>query len=704
MKANLDLVWRDPASQTLRLRGWALPEYISEKTNIVIEADEPVEHTEIIREPRADVCSSAPGTGTLNPGFIISVRLRSLKGKVRIHFRTPIEEKTVTLDLDKKYCSESESGSPLLIAKRVYQKVRPLMNREQLPVLIRKIKNNLPGFSPDYQDWIDANEGLGNIDRIRQKIDRFEYRPLVSLAAFVQKGDADAALRLYESAVSQEYPNWQMILSVSSEASDSTNRLLDGIAGQDSRVKIASSGSPIKTDALNEAIHSADGEFVVFPEVNAVLSDNALYEVVSSLNEDRDLDLIYSDEDQINGYGKRANPHFKSDYAPDSLISGNYIGRPVFYKKEILDTVGGFRQEFAEAGSYDLVLRAVEQTDRIAHIPKVLYHASEHPEESGTDVKCFAASLEAVKEALERRGTPGTVTSGPVPGVISVEYEVVGKPKVSVIVPTRDSRHVVETSVRSVCDRTEYDNYEVIIADNGSVDPETLRIFEELKSEYPDKVKVVKIDIPFNYSRINNLAVDHTDGDYLLFLNDDTEVLSGKWMQSMLGFAQHEKTGPVGAKLLYPDDTVQHAGVVLGIGGIAGHIHYHYPQDDPGYFNQLASATNYSCVTAACLMVAKDKFNEVGGFDENIAIAYNDVDLCCALTDAGYYGVYDPAALLYHYESKTRGLDTTRAKMNRMYSEIRKVRGKWADLIDDDPMYNPNLSLGHADFRIKTDE
>ncbi|MGI6110203.1 MAG: glycosyltransferase family 2 protein [Eubacteriaceae bacterium] len=707
MKSNIDLLVREPSDSTVKIRGWVLADYVGDEAEIHISADEPIEDVQILREDRPDLDDPTGKNARVRAGFIIEVKLRELKGKLKLDFTTPLEHEQTVLNLNLPYCEIHEAGSPSLLAIHALAHIKPYLTRNGRKLLKRKLMDNVPGLGPDYQEWIRENEGKGNPERIQRRIDAFAEKPLISLAVPVYNVKPEYLKKLVESVENQQYQNWELCLADDCSTDRSLIRYMESLPESDSRIKVdfrKENGHICR--ASNIALDMASGEFVGLLDHDDELAPNALYEVVSLLNEQPGLDLIYSDEDKIDARGKRSKPYFKSDYAPDSLLAGNYICHFSVFRKELLDQIGGFRPGYEGAQDHDLILRAVEQTDRIAHIPKILYHWRMLPESTAAQASAknyaYDSGIKAVSDALERRGTPGTVTPGKFPGIYDVAYDIVGNPKVSVIVPTRDNPEVLKRCIDSVCQKTDYSNYEIVIADNGSVNPETMQVFKDLQESYP-QVKVVRIDIPFNYSRINNLAVQHATGEYLLFLNDDTEVVAPEWMRSMLGFAQHDYTGAVGAKLLYPDDTIQHAGVVLGIGGIAGHIHYHYPKDDPGYFSKLAAVTNYSCVTAACLMLDRKKFEQVGGFDENIAVAFNDVDLCCALTDAGYYGVYDPAAVLYHHESVSRGYETTRAKKNRMMSEMRKVVSKWGPLLDNDPMYNPNLSLGHADFRIKTE-
>jgi GT2 family glycosyltransferase len=375
------------------------------------------------------------------------------------------------------------------------------------------------------------------------------------------------------------------------------------------------------------------------------------------------------------------------------------------YRRTLVEKIGGFRVGFEGSQDYDLVLRLTELTDRVHHIPRVLYHWRIHPGSvtSGSAAKPYAyeAALRALNEAMDRRGEGGRVEPlGEDLGNYTVRYALRRPGKVSVIIPTRDHGEDVDRCLSSIFQRTSYPHFEIVLLDNGSRQKHSLETFERWRSREPDRVNIVRHPVPFNYSEINNYAVRHASGEYLIFLNNDTEILTDDWIEGLVEQAQRPSIGAVGAKLLYPDGTVQHAGVVLGVGGIAGHAFRFYPSDADGYYNYLRTINNFTAVTAACLAMRRDVFDEIGGFDEDFAVAYNDVDLCLRIVQAGYRNVYVPHVVVRHFESKSRGYDVTDEQVERDRHERELMQRKWNISAFRDPCYNPNLTLEREDFSI----
>jgi Predicted glycosyltransferases len=461
------------------------------------------------------------------------------------------------------------------------------------------------------------------------------------------------------------------------------------------------------SEASNSALAIATGEFVGLLDNDDTLAEFALYEVVKLLNDHPEADLIYSDEDKLSEDNKRSQPFFKTDWAPDILLATNYICHFGVYRKTIIDEIGGFRKGYEGAQDYDLVLRFTEKTDKIFHIQKILYHwrmisnsTAVNPESKGY---AFEAGLKSLEDALERRGIKGTVTHGAFPGVYTIAYEIVNNGLVSVIIPTRDNAADLKACIESIYEKTIYQNFEIVVADNGSEKEETFKLFEYFTKKYKDQFKVVRIDIPFNFSQINNLAVKESKGEYLLFLNNDITVITKGWMKRMVSLAQQEHVGAVGAKLYYPDNTIQHAGVLLGMGGVAGHGHVGYPRGDYGYFGKLVTTNNYTSVTAACMMVKREDFDRVNGFEEKLTVAFNDVDLCLKLYELGKFNVWLHNVELYHYESKSRGAEDTYTKYKRFNSEIKYMKDHWLKYIKNDPYYNRNLTRVDGNYAISVD-
>lgn len=546
-----------------------------------------------------------------------------------------------------------------------------------------------------YPLWLRANRlRTSDIRRLRRETAGFGYRPLVSVLLPVGSG-SELLGRALDSVLAQAYTLWELLVCVhipiENSEEDGLDALLSRYESNDGRVKVLPVREDGEAGASNVALAQAAGEFVVVLGQEDELAPDALFEVVRLLQDHPGADLIYADSDELDAAGNRHSPDFKPKWSPESLLCTNYISRPAFYRRKVLEEVGNFREDFGRSWEYDLALRFTEKTGEVYHVPKVLYHAQPAADDAGDE-----EASRALSEALGRRGIAGSVGPGLIPNTFRVRPEIDGDPLVSVIIPTRDNVTLLENCVDSLESLTTHHNHELLIVDNDSSDPETL----EYLSSTPHRV--LRFREEFNYSRINNFAARHAGGEYLLFLNDDTEVISGGWMQAMLEHAGRPEVGAVGARLLYPDGLIQHAGVVLGAGGFWGpgvgsHSCQHYPLDVPGPAGFAANTTrNCGAVTAACLMLRKAVFEEIGGFDEALSVAFNDVDLCLRIWERGYRIVYTPHAELYHYESASRGFQ-------RRPEENLLIRDRWSEELDHDPYYNPNFSQGAGDYNLRAD-
>jgi GT2 family glycosyltransferase len=375
------------------------------------------------------------------------------------------------------------------------------------------------------------------------------------------------------------------------------------------------------------------------------------------------------------------------------------------YRRSLVKEIGGFRAGYEGSQDYDLVLRFTEKTTKIFHIPKILYHWRIHPQSaaSGAEAKPYAyiAAEKALSDALTRRGENGIISGVPdYLGLYSVRYKIDSYKLVSIIIPTKDLGETLDKCLKSIFNKTVYPNYEVVVIDNGSTEAYTAKVINYWEKQEPTRFSCYKLDIPFNFSKINNYAVTQTKGEYLLFLNNDIEVISSDWIDAMVEQAQRPPIGAVGALLLYPDRSIQHAGIVLGIGGIGSHSHKHLPSVFPGYFGQAITINNYSAITAACLMCRREVYDSIEGFEEKLAIAYNDVDFCLRLVEKGYRNIYLPHVVLYHHESKSRGRDDTPEKLARLTEEAEYMQHKWSKILKNDPCYNPNLTRKRDDYSI----
>ena len=569
---------------------------------------------------------------------------------------------------------------------------------------IEKLRNQA-----SYPNWLARNEVL-DIEAMTQEIATFHYQPKISIAMPVYNVEEKWLRLCIDSILNQVYTNWELCMADDASTDPNVKKILTEYQQLDERIRVVfREQNGHISEATNSALAIATGEFVALLDNDDELAINAFYEVVKVLNENPELDLIYSDEDKIDMDGNRSDPAFKPDWSPDLLLGTNYISHLGVYRRSILEEIGGFRKGYEGSQDYDLVLRFTEKTtkERIKHIPKVLYYWRMLPTSTAVDQGskgyAFEAGLRAVQDALVRRGITGHATHGAANGLYDVYYDIKSDKLVSIIIPTKNGYKDVQRCVSSIIEKTTYQNYEIIMADNGSTDPKMHELYAEFEQQLPGRFFVESIDIPFNFSTINNRAVKKAHGEYLLFLNNDTEVITENWLTLMVSFAQQERIGCVGAKLLYPNNTVQHAGVILGLGGVAGHGHYGYPHGDLGYFGRLAINVNYSAVTAACLLMKKADFDAVGGFEEAFTVAFNDVDLCLKVQALGRDNVWLHEAELYHFESQTRGYDDKGKKKKRFEQEKVMMEEKWGPLIENDPFYNPNLTRDIPNFSLRID-
>ena len=544
-----------------------------------------------------------------------------------------------------------------------------------------------------------------DIERIRAMARVLPYRPLVSIV-MATYDTPDAYLRAaIESVRAQAYDVWELCIADDASTDARVRATLDAYAAIDARIKVVKRPKNGHiSEAMNSALAIATGEFVGLLDHDDLLTPDALFEMALVLCANPDADMIYSDEDKIDDSGKRSEPHFKPDWAPDSFLSRMYTCHFGVYRRTLAQAIGGFRIRFEGSQDHDFVLRLTETTQRIHHIPRVLYHWRIHGSSTAgaAEAKPYAAiaGQRAVQEAIERRGEPGIVERSEIPGIYITRYTIRTSELVSVIVPTRDHGDDVDRCLTSIFANETYSNFEVVLVDNGSEDRASLATFERW-ARREARVRIERYDLPFNFSAINNFASNAASGTYLLFLNNDTEVISRDWMTALLEQAQRPSIGIVGGLLLYPDDTIQHAGVIVGLGGVAGHSQNGLHRDDPGYFGSVRAINNYSALTAACVMMRRTVFDEVGCFDETLAVAFNDVDLCLRVTAAGYRNVYLPHVKLYHYESKSRGAESTLEKRARFAREVALMERRWATRSAPDPYYNPHLSLTAPGYAIR---
>lgn len=534
---------------------------------------------------------------------------------------------------------------------------------------------------------------------------------------------------MLDSVLAQTYENWELCLA---DGSDAEHTYVGDICREyiekdgkylaakenmtnvskkpESRIvyrKLAKNGGIAEN--TNACYEMAAGEYVGLFDHDDILHPSALFAYVKAINE-QGADYLYCDETTFKSgdINRMLTMHFKPDYAPDNLRANNYICHFSVFAKSLMEGTELFRTKFNGSQDHDMILRLTDRAQKIVHIPRLLYYWRSHEGSvaSGIDAKPYAiqAAKGAVSEHLKAHGFENfkIESTRAFETIFRIRYQIIGNPKISIIIANKDHREDLQRCISSILEKSTYDNYEIIVVENNSTEQETFSYYKELEAE--DRVKLVAYKGSFNYSAINNLGVKHAAGDYILLLNNDTEVISVNWMEELLMYAQREDVGAAGAKLYYADKTIQHAGVVIGLGAhrTAGHTHYKQPRQNLGYMGRLCYAQNVSAVTGACLMVKKAVYEAAGGLDESFAVSLNDVDFCLKLRAKGLLNVFTPFAELYHYESASRGLDDKGEKAERYNAESERFRNKWKEALEaGDPYYNPNFSLDRSDFSLK---
>ena len=581
-----------------------------------------------------------------------------------------------------------------------------LLRAGGIPALRGKLFSQ--GYADNYEDWVRRYDtiDLSARKQLRACAANLQNAPLISVI-MPTYNTPEKYLRLaVESVISQAYQNWELCIADDASSDPLVAQTLAHYAQLDSRIRyVVREKNGHISAATNSALELARGEYIALLDHDDELTEDALLCVALEIAADPSAELIYSDEDKKTTYGLRFNPYFKPDFNHELFLQQNFVCHLAVYKTATVRELGGLRSGGYEgAQDWDLALRVLARCGaaKVRHIPHILYHwrVIEGSTAQSTEFKPYVleAQKRAVSEYLATIGRSAEVDIKPEIAQLKVTYPLPSPtPLVSIIIPTHDQLGLLQRCVNSIIDKTTYSPFEIIIVDNGSVEDATLAWLEKITRN--PRVRVIKDPLPFNFARINNDAVKTARGDLLAFLNNDLSVITSGWLGEMVSHLSHEETGVVGAKLLYPNDMLQHGGVILGIGGVAGHSHKNFPKHDCGYFNRLILTQNASAVTAACMLVRRKDFEALHGFDaETFAVAFNDIDLCLRFRAAGFSVVYCPEALLYHYESASRGLENTPEKFSRFEREIERMKERWGETLKNDPFYNPNLSLLREDF------
>ena len=611
-----------------------------------------------------------------------------------------LEEKLLKLKEAKRDLKQLKAEK-LALRKSPERKVgQVLLAPYRLPQkLYREVRKRWPANGSrlpahtEYQKWFDRHRVSPEAAAaMRAESKGFGYQPCVSIITPVFNTPLPWLEEAIASVLSQAYEKWELILIDDGSTNADLIEFLATVSARDSRLIVTK--APKRggiSAASNCGLELATGDWIGFLDHDDVLEPDALYQHIKWLQDHRDADLLYSDEDKLTEEGLDS-PIFKPDWSPDFFLSCNYICHFTLLRRSLLAEIGGFRSEFDGAQDYDLFFRVIERTPRVHHIPRVLYHWRRSDASTADNIRRKPKSLEtgrlAVESHLERTGEGGHVAVDWRTHAYWVKRDLRETKKISIIIPVRDRIDLLARCLEGLTSRTTYEPYEIILVDNDSQTEEARDYFARVKH------RVLHYAGPFNFSAVNNFAVGETDSPWLLFLNNDTEIFDGSWLTTMAEHVQRPEVGAVGPRLLYPDDTVQHAGIVVGVGGIADHAFRGFPAEAPGVCRQLQATRNYSAVTGACLLTRRDVFNEVGGFDEErLPVTFNDVDLCLKMRRAGYLIVYTPFAKLYHHESASR-----RRSVEPMETSVMQER--WAEVLASDPYYNPNLSRERADFSL----
>ena len=671
--------------------GWAVSSVTENEIEITVtdEKKEPVDAI-VTWAARPDVGLAKYGDPKAgHVGIFLEIPFRG-QHLVTVHFKEKNAQGNVITE-------QSLPLNPALIAARKFlkeSKAQYVSTKKSLIWLKKKLTGN---EYADYDTWLRIMR-VSRQELFAQRKTKFSYAPKFSVVVPLYHTPAKFLKDLVRSMMYQSYANWELCLVNASPEDKHLTSLLENWAMRDKRIRVIRLEKNLGiAQNTNAGIASSTGEFIAFLDHDDFLEPDALFCYVDALNKDKTIDVFYSDEDKTDEYAAHYfYPHFKSDFNIDLLHANNYMCHFLAVRKSLVDTVGGLNEKFDGAQDYDFVLRLTEHTKKIYHCPRILYHwrCSNQSTAASQGNKMYAihAGKAALNAHYKRLGWNACAQEGAVDGWYQTKFTLKEEPLVSILIPNKDHTDDLDVCLNSFFERADYQNYEFIIIENNSVLPETFAYYEKIEKEH-DNVKVVYWEAGFNYSAINNFGFKFAKGDYIMLLNNDVELITPDIFQSMLGFCMRPEVGIVGAKLLYNDHTVQHAGVLVGAGGLADHVFKGIHEDDPGYMGRAISSQDVSAVTAACLLVKRSVYEEVGGLEDEFQVAFNDVDFCLKVRKAGYLIVYDADVKLFHYESKSRGMEDTTERFIRFGNEMMLLNSKW-DILSTfvDPYYNPNLS------------
>lgn len=706
IRFNIERV--DMERSNMVIQGWAFDTRNSAPLELVVLDDEgKTIKAQVAKVVRPDV-NAAYELEAVNylSGFNVSMPRETFETKVlRLRFVSDLYYKEYAIDM-KAFDAKFTTMAKLKKALSNKEENKRIFKEGGFRAFYDHIRNELNPNYAEYNTWLKMHS-VTKAQLKEQRQTAFDYEPLISIIIPLYNTPLNYLKELLDSLVNQSYKKIEVCLADGSTKTE-VGEFIRKKYKHDSRIrykKLEKNGGI--SENTNEALAMASGDYIMLSDHDDVVTLDAVYEIVKAINKNPEtVDVIYTDEDKVTMDGKDYfDPHFKPDFGWDYFRSNNYICHIFVAKKTIFDQIGGFRSEYDGAQDFDLILRCCELAQEIVHIPKVLYHWRSHPASTAgnpeSKMYAYEAGRKALEQHYERLGMDAEVSLTGLFGRYRSTFPVKGEPLVSIIIPTKDHIDDLELCLSSLKEKTTYQNYEVIVVENNSTEAETFAYYEEMQKKY-DKVRLVVWKDIFNYAAINNYAAQFCNGEYLILLNNDIEVITENWIEEMLGYCQREEVGIVGAKLYYPDDTVQHAGVIIGMGGIAGHVFTGTPGCEYGYQARLISPQDLSAVTAACMMVKRSVFDAVEGLDERYKVAFNDVDFCMKVRALGKLIVYTPYAEMYHYESKSRGKEETPEQIQRFQSEVALFEEKWADVLEaGDPYYSPNLALNNENCTLR---
>lgn len=704
---NIDSVIHEKEISMITSSGWAYSIDGNPVDICILDKEKEIVESTFRQEMRTDLLSQHYiEEEQRNCGYFISFKNND-KAPYYIQFKSGKDVVVKRLQTTNTSSSSGISRYVRYVNKKNIEKGLAYLKRNGVKKLIQRMRYGTYLGESDYESWLFAQRASAKTLQV-QRNTKFQYSPKISILVATFNTKEEYLKEMIDTVVNQSYTNWELCIADGSTNDFVEKYVHEHYADYKDQMKFYKLDQNYGISGnTNKAFEMATGDYITVYDHDDTLELDCFFEIVKSLQE-YCYDALYTDEDKLDDSTKMYNdPTLKPDFSEDLLRSHNYITHLFIVSRRIVEQVGYYNSEYDGSQDYDYIFRCIEKANAVYHIPRILYHWRMHPQSTAQNPEskmyCYDAGKRAIEAHYKRVGVDAKVELLPKPlyGMYHTTYSTKENPLVSILIPNYNHKDILKTCIDSLYQVNTYQNFEIVIIENNSTEQEVFDYYETLKKEH-DNVQVVTYKGAFNYSKINNFGMKYTKGDYVLLLNNDTEVIAPTALSEMVGCILRPEVGAVGAKLLYADDTVQHAGVVIGFSGYAGHVNHGINKDDYGYMVRARINCNYSAVTAACMMVKKSVFNQVGGFDEQFVVACNDVDLCLKICKENYLIVYNAFALWHHYESKSRGYDdASQEKMWRFNKEVEKFQVKWKDVLENgDPYYNKNWNIKLGAFRL----